>query len=101
MGRAHVLALHKKDYADTVITPITDQEQPPDAAVALGNTRGHLGLLRIRNSETVHRFGMLAVVPRPAAGQTLVLYGECFQKRRDLWEGLLRQLFTSLHVTNQ
>lgn len=99
-ARAHVLARQKTVYAETILEPISDKDRPPDEAVALGNARGHLGLLRIRNSDSVHRFAALAVVPRPALGHTLVLFGECFWKQRDSWEDVLLQLFTSLHVSD-
>jgi hypothetical protein len=96
-ARAYLLSRQKMDYPDTTLEPFSDTERPPEKAVAIGNARGHLTIMRVRNGETRHLLVVQAVVPGPE--QTLVIQGECEWKKRSLWEEPLLQLINSLQAS--
>ncbi len=95
-AREYLLARQKAEHAETVIDAVSDKERPPEQAIAVGNARGHVGLLRVRNGEARQLLVVQAVIPR--ADDVLILQGECYWKQRHVWEEALLQLVHSLQV---
>lgn len=95
-AREHLLAEQRQFYQETTMEPVSDADRPPGTVTAIGNARGHLGLLRVRNGETLRKFVVQAVIP--AGDHILVLQGECFWNQRAAWEDAMIQLIESLKV---
>jgi hypothetical protein len=98
-ARTHLEAAQKKVYPETTVEEVEDKGHTPERPDEIGNLRGQLLKLHVKNAEARERFVYLAVVQQPE--HVLVVQSECDWRRRTYWEvnftQLLRQLLVKPH----
>jgi len=85
-ARAYLEQIQKEEgYNETVITVIKDKKgKDLDVPANIGNERGHLVKLQVRNSESRERYVVLGVLHEPE--QVLMLMCDCDWNRKDFWD---------------
>src|SRR6185437_459917 len=97
-AREYVKKREEALYSQTKLESIKDKKSGTeiDRDTDIGNERGHLSKLDVRNTDDLQRFMVLAVVNRPDS--VLVLVGDCLWERRDFWDQEFMSLLKSLKV---
>src|SRR5262249_57759082 len=93
-ARAHLEAAQKKVYPGTTTEEVEDKERTPERPDEIGNLRGQLLRLHVKNAEARERLVSLAVVQQPE--HVLVVQCECDWRRRTYWEVNFTQLLRQL-----
>jgi hypothetical protein len=84
-----------ENAARVSVEPTTDKGGGNRAA-EIGDMRGHVSRLHVKNDDGLERYAVLGVVNRPEG--VLVLTFECDWSRRDFWEQELRPLMETFRV---
>lgn len=97
-ARDYVTQREKPLYPRTSLEPIKDKNGAEfDGTADIGTEHGHLSKLRMKNTEDLERYLLIAVVNRPEG--VVALVGECLWDRRDFWDQEFQALlktFTAL-----
>ena len=93
---AHLEARQKEQFPPTTIEPVADKSGARNGSVDVGNARGQVLKLHVKNGPTRERFVMLAVVQR--AEQVVAIQAECDWKRRIAWEREIQQVLGTLRI---
>ena len=96
-ARDYLQKREEKEYEKTQIEVVKDKNGAAvDRNIDIGNERGHLSKLRVKNTEDLERFMVVAVVNRPDG--VLLLVGDCLWDRHDFWDQEFMPLINSLRV---
>jgi hypothetical protein len=95
-ARAHVTAQQRDQYPETTLDVILGADGSRDRDDMVGEVRGHVLKLHVKNTKVRERFLVLAVVQVPEGD--LVIQCECDWKRRSLWEADFKQLLSTLSL---
>lgn len=99
-ARDYVTQREKKLYPGTSLEPIENKNGAEiDDAADIGTERGHLSKLRMKNTEDLERYLLLAVVNRPEG--MLALVGDCPWERRDFWDQEFQALLKTFTVLDR
>lgn len=98
-AKAHILAQHKKDYPQSTMEVLTDKEKKPlERDGPIGNSRGRILKLFVKNGDNRERLLVLAVVLSEELDRVLVIQCECEWKRRERWEAIFQQLLIDFRL---
>jgi hypothetical protein len=98
-ARAHLLKRQQEaagENAAKVSAEPTTDKGGGERAADVGDVRGHVSRLHVKNDDGLDRYVVLAVVNRPEG--VLVLLFECDWSRRDFWEQEFRPLMETFRV---
>jgi len=84
-ARDYVKQREMKLYERTTLEPIKDKRGADiDGGADIGAEHGHLSKLRMKNTEDLERYLLIAVVNRPEG--VVAVVGECLWERHDFWD---------------
>jgi hypothetical protein len=96
-AREYLRKREEKEYPKTTFETNKDKRGAEmDRNTDIGKEHGHLSKFRVRNTEDLERFLIVAVVNRPDG--VLVLVGDCLWDRRDFWDQEFTPLLDTLKV---
>jgi hypothetical protein len=99
VARTHLEAHEKKDNPGATIELSADKEGEPGQPGPIGEVRGQLLKLSVKNADGRGRFILLAVVNLKE--HVLAIQCECDMKRRSLWERDFSQLLSTLSLRSK
>jgi hypothetical protein len=84
-ARSYVMEREKKLYPRTTAELLKDKNGAEIARAAdIGTERGHLSKLRLKSTEDLERYLLIAVVSCPEG--VVALVGQCLWERHDFWD---------------
>lgn len=84
-ARDYVKQREVKLYERTALEPIKDKHGAEmDRAADIGTEHGHLSKFRMKNTEDLERYLLIAVVNRPEG--VVAVVGDCLWERHDFWD---------------
>ena len=95
-ARAHVEKQQKQIYPATTMTVVLAPGGAEDAEAMVGDVKGHLVKLHVKNTAGRERLLWLAVVQQPE--HVLVVECECDWRRRSLWEADFKNLLSTFSL---
>lgn len=96
-ARDYVKQREMKLYERTSLEAIKDKHGAViDGAADIGTEHGHLSKYRMKNTEDLERYLLIAVVNRPEG--VVAIVGECLWERHDFWDQEMMALLKTFKV---
>lgn len=96
IARSYIVEQQKKLYDGTSVEVVKERGELREGPAKVGDVRGHVARLHVKNSDTRERFMILATVSR---GEHIIcIHCECDWKRRDLWDRDFAQLLDTFRL---
>ena len=99
-ARDHVKQRERKLYERTTLEPMKDKHGAEiDRAADIGTEHGHLSKFRMKNTEDLERYLLIAVVNRPEG--VVAIVGDCLWERHDFWDQEMMALLKTFKVKDR